>query len=145
MEPSTAQLVIRGVGLVSAMCALLGGILSVWTLVLVLRGKFDDVTTDDTSSFRKFFFLFFGISIAFNLLLGWIGARLLFGQPMPWWLFLAVFLLPVFHILVVGRLWRNPQLGLSVGAATGIGNAGLVVPFFCFLPIWGPVALWVAS
>lgn len=142
MEQNTALLLIRIVGVTSAICAALGIAVSTWATVSVVRGKFDEIA-EDIGGFRKFCYLFSGISIVFNIFLGLLAAQLLFSQPPSWWVFLAVFSLPILHMLNIGRLWRSANH--SVAAATGIGNAGLTFPFFCFLPIWGPIALWAAN
>lgn len=144
MEPASALLTVRIVGGTSAVCASLGVAATLSTVRNVLRGKADDLT-DDAPFFRQIFFLFSSINVAFNLLLGLIAGALLLGFPVSWWQFLAVFVPQVIYFFSVGVFWHHPRLGMSIGAASGCGNVGIVIPFLSLIPIWGPVALWLAA
>jgi hypothetical protein len=77
-------------------------------------------------------------------MLGLVAAALLLGYSVSPWQLVAVFLPQVFYIGLLGILWRHPRLGPSIAAATGLGNVGIGFSFICFLPIWGPIALWLA-
>jgi hypothetical protein len=143
MEPASALMTVRIVGGTAAVCAGLGAVATLATVSNVLRGKAGDIA-ESAPLFRKMFFLFSGISVAFNILLALIAAALLMGFPISWWQFAAVFLPQVLYIFSLGIFWRHPRLGMSIAAASGCGNVGLTVPFLCLLPIWGPIALWLA-
>jgi hypothetical protein len=145
MEPASALMTIRIVGGTAAVCA---GIGITTTFVIVsnfLRGKGGEITESAPPSFRQMFFLFSALSVVFNLLLGLTAAALLLGYPISAWQFFAVFMPPVLYIFLLGVLWRRPHVGPSIAAATGIGNVGITIPFLCLLPIWGPIALWLAT
>jgi len=145
MEPVTALMTVRIVGGTAIVCA---GVGIATTLVIVsnfLRGKGGEITDSVPPSFRQMFFLFSALSIAFNLLLGLTAAALLLGHPISAWQFFAVFMPQVLYIFLLGVLWRHPNVGPSIAAATGIGNVGITIPFLCLLPIWGPIALWLAA
>jgi len=143
MESASALMTVRIVGGTSAVCAGLGIIATLATVRNVMHRKADDLT-DTAPLFRQMFFLFSAINIAFNLALGLIAVALLLGFPISWWQFVAVFVPQVIYFVSLGVLWRHPRLGMSIGAATGCGNVGITFPFFCLLPIWGPIALWLA-
>ena len=144
MEPASALMTVRIVGGTSAVCAGLGIVATLTTVRNILRGKADDLT-DGAPLFRQVFFLFSSINVAFNLLLGSIAVALLLGFPISWWQFLAVFVLQIIYFLPLGILWRHPRLGMSIATASGCGNVGISFPFLCLVPIWGPVALWLAA
>lgn len=144
MEPASALMTVRIVGGTSAVCAGLGIVATLTTVRNILRGKADDLT-DSAPLFRQVFFLFSSINVAFNLLLGSIAVALLLGFPISWWQFLAVFVLQIIYFLPLGILWRHPRLGMSIATASGCGNVGISFPFLCLVPIWGPVALWLAA
>jgi len=144
MEPASALMTVRIVGGTSAVCAGLGIVATLTTVRNILRGKADDLT-GGAPLFRQVFFLFSSINVAFNLLLGSIAVALLLGFPISWWQFLAVFVLQIIYFLPLGILWRHPRLGMSIATASGCGNVGISFPFLCLVPIWGPVALWLAA
>ena len=143
MEPESALMTVRIVGGTSAICAGIGIVATLATVRNVLRGKADDLT-DTAPLFRQMFFFFSSINVAFNLLLGMVAGALLLGFTITWWQFVAVFVPQVIYVFSLGILWRHPRLGMSIAAATGLGNIGITFPFFCLLPVWGPIALWLA-
>lgn len=143
MEPATALLTVRIVGGVSAACAGLGIGATVVVVRNYLVGKGADIGAS-APYFRQAFFLFSALSMAFNLLLGFVAAALLVGYSVAAWQFAAVFVPQVVYIGLLGVLWRHPRLGSSIAAATGLGNLGIGFSFLCLLPLWGPIALWLA-
>jgi hypothetical protein len=56
----------------------------------------------------------------------------------------AVLLLEVAYFFAVGFLWTDPTIGMSVGAATGVANGGLMFQFLILMPLWAPLVLWWA-
>jgi hypothetical protein len=142
MEPSTIQLIHKVVGIGSIVGAGLGVCA---TLYAVMKCFQSSEPTDNEPEFRKFFFLFSSISFIYNLGLGSIGLALFFARPIAWWIFLIILLIPWVFASWLGQLWRNPDYGETLGAATGIGNIGMAIPSMLLLPIWGPMALWIAS
>lgn len=142
MEPETTLLIYELVGAGTAICAGLG-ILA--TLIAVFKCMRSNDKEDKEPEFRKFFFLFSGLSLFYNLILVALGALLIAARPISWWLFLIVLLFPWIYTGWLGKLWRNPSYGLALGTATGVGNVGMAMPSMFLLPIWGPLALWIAS
>ena len=145
MEPATALMTVRIVGGTAIVCAGIGIATTLFIVSNFLRGKGGEITDSAPLSFRQMFFLFSALSVAFNLLLGLTAAALLLGHSISAWQFLAVFMPQVLYIFLLGVLWRHPRVGPSIAAATGIGNIGITIPFLCLLPIWGPIALWLAA
>lgn len=142
MEPNTTQLIYKAVGIGSMVGAGLGIFATSYAVVKCFQSS---EPTDKEPEFRKFFFLFSSISFLYNLVLGSVGLALFFSHPIAWWSFLIILLIPWGFAGWLGKLWRNPAYGESLGAATGIGNVGMAIPSMLLLPIWGPIALWVAG
>lgn len=132
----------EGLGAGIAVCAALGIVATLQTVRNVFKSE-DDEVNEPTS--RRFFFLFSSLSLLYNALLLTIAAFVYIGRPISWWLFLGFLLLPWIYAGWLGRLWLHPRFGVALGAVTGIGNIGIVVPSFTLLPIWGPIALWLLA
>lgn len=140
MDPETIRFVYEVIGIGTAICAAFGVLATFATAVKFLRGKDNE---DEELGFRKYFTLFSSLSFLYNAGLIGVGVLLINARPVLWWLFLLYLLLPWLYVGCLGRLWRNPTYGLAMGAATGVGNVGMVVPSFLLLPLWSPLALWV--
>jgi hypothetical protein len=56
-----------------------------------------------------------------------------------------VLLFEVIYFLSVSLLWTRLTSGMSVAAATGVANGGLMVQFVILFPLWGPLVLWWAK
>ena len=42
-------------------------------------------------------------------------------------------------------MWLIPDIGMSIGAATGVANGGLVIQGITLFPLWGPLLVtWAA-
>ena len=62
------------------------------------------------------------------------------------WLFVVVIASEVVYFFAVAMMWLIPDIGMSVGAATGIANGGLAIQAFVLFPLWAPpVAIWASS
>jgi hypothetical protein len=62
--------------------------------------------------------------------------------------FLAVLIAEAAYILSIGLLWRlkDHDLAMSVAAATGVANGGLVAQAVSLFPIWAPlIVFWAHS
>lgn len=132
----------EGIGIGVAFCAAMGLLATLHTVWRVVES---DDGEDREHDSRRFFVLFSALSLLYNSLLMLIAAGVYIGRPIPWWLFLGFLLLPWIYTGWLGRLWLHPRFGMALGAATGIGNVGMVLPSFLLLPVWGPFALWMAA
>lgn len=56
-----------------------------------------------------------------------------------------VLVFEVGYFFAVGSMWREPTVGSSIAAATGIANGGLMVQFLILFPVWGPTAMWASG
>lgn len=60
------------------------------------------------------------------------------------YLYAGLLFVEVLYFFGVGTLWFSPKLGMSISAATGVANGGLMFQFMILLPLWGPAAVFVA-
>ncbi len=60
--------------------------------------------------------------------------------------FMGLLLFEVLYFFAVGVLWMLPEgVGMSIAAATGVANGGLVFQAFVLFPLWAPILLMVAG
>jgi len=59
--------------------------------------------------------------------------------------FTAVLIAEVVYFFSIGTLWLHPEFGMSIAAATGVANGGLMAQFIILLPLWAPIVLWVSK
>jgi len=52
-----------------------------------------------------------------------------------------VVLFEVMYFFFIAMLWIHPEFGLSIGAATGVANGGLMFQFLIGFPLWAPLAV----
>ncbi len=90
------------------------------------------------------FYVLSGICIALYLLLLASGVQLL-RDRLGWWRVLAaVCVLAIILWYSAGSMWRHPDWGLSIGAATGISMGGLMAQYIILFPVWAPFVLWLS-
>lgn len=52
-------------------------------------------------------------------------------------------LFEIVYFFSLGMLWLAPSMGMSVAAATGVANGGLMAQFLILFPLWAPLlAFW---
>ncbi len=117
--------------------------LGLWYNTIVLLTPF----APDPSApyFRHAFYSMAAICIACYVALLLIAVQLI--RLRTWW-FRALVSVVVFEvvyffgigILSFSAFWWSPELALSLGAALGVANGGLMFQFIILFPIWGP--LW---
>lgn len=58
-------------------------------------------------------------------------------------LFVGIMVFEVAYFFGIGALWTLPGLGMSIAAATGVANGGLMFQFMVLFPLWGSLlARW---
>jgi type IV secretory pathway VirB2 component (pilin) len=134
------------VGAVGTIAGLLGLCYNGMTLTVAFRGGFSDlVKQHGLSVFYPAFYTMSGICVGCYLLVLACGIALLRGR-LRWARFLTgVLLFEVIYFLSVSLLWTRLTSGMSVAAATGVANGGLMVQFVILFPLWGPLVLWWAK
>lgn len=146
MTQGAARVILRIVGGLSVLLAL-GGLLytTSTTYGFILSGAVDDVAAQhDTPYVRTAFYVMASICTAFYLALLLFGVRLLFLKTRLLWLFTTILIVEVLYFLSIGFFWPHPTYGLSIAAASGVANGGLVLQFFLLFPLWAPFAVYFA-
>ena len=142
---NTPRILVIVVGVVAALAALFGLYYNGMTIVIALRGGFSDLVAQKGLTF--FYLAFYVMSatcvICYFLLLV-LGIELL-RMRLRWsWLLIGVLLFEIVYFLSLGILWLLPSVGMSIAAATGVANGGLMAQFIILFPLWAPLVLWWA-
>jgi hypothetical protein len=60
--------------------------------------------------------------------------------------FLGVLIAEIAYVFSIGLLWRleNQDVAMSIGAATGVANGGLVAQAITLFPVWAPIIVFWA-
>lgn len=134
--------IVGGMTVVAMTVGLLFNASVLWT---VLSGGFDAFQSElDVPYFREAFFVMWTIGVACLVTLAVCGIDFLRSNLRWARLATMVFLFEIGYIFAIGSLWMLPDYGMSIAAATGVANTGLMVQFFILLPLWGPLMLWWA-
>lgn len=99
----------------------------------------------DTPYFERAYYTMASICLAFYVLLLYFGFQFWrLRTELRFW-FLGLLLAELVYFLVIGMLWRleDEKISLSVAAATGLANGGLVVQGMALFPVWATaIAFW---
>jgi hypothetical protein len=130
------------VGAISTIAGFLGLCYNGMTLTVALRGGFSDLIKEQSlTGFYPAFYTMSGICVVCYLLLLTCGIALLRAR-LRWSGFLTGLLLfEMIYFLSIALLWKRLPDSLSVTAATGVANGGLIVQFIILFPLWGPLVL----
>jgi hypothetical protein len=146
MQPRVARITLRIVGAVVLLCAAFGLFYNSVSFIAVASGAADTIDPESPMPyFRSAFYALSAICVICYLALVWCGIQFVRARPDLWALFSIVLVVEVLSYLTAGWLWRNPTLGVSVAAATGISQGGMMPQVFILLPLWGPIAVWFAK
>ncbi len=139
MIPKWARVVLRTVGVVNVALVLLGASF----LVDSVRFFLIKYTPDPSIPyFRPAFVSMTLVNIAFLAILLATAVQFIRTRISAINLYSLIVLAEFLYAVTTGILWRAQRgIGLSVGAATGVGNMGIAPFEFCFLvPFLYPVA-----
>ena len=145
MQPKTARIVLRTVGVLAIASAVFG----LWYNALTFSAIYTDQSFESalpapTPFFRQAFYVMSAICIASYLILAWCGVQFLRLSTAWWWVFGLVGIVELLLLPVLGRLWLDREWGMSIGAASGIAVGGLMPQLIVLFPLWGPIAVWLA-
>jgi hypothetical protein len=137
-----AKVSLIAVGVVSAALAMVG--LS-YNLTTLFTDFTDLVQTHGIPYFYPAFYAMSAICIACYLVLLTCGVQFIRLRPGLLKLFVGVVVFEVVYFFSIGILWVVPNIGTSIGAATGVANGGLMFQAVILFPLWAPVlARWAA-
>jgi hypothetical protein len=100
----------------------------------------------ETPYFREAYYPMFSICLAFYALLAFFGAQFLQLKTRLRFWFLGLLILELGYFFSVGFLWRlnDEKIALSIAAATGVANGGLVAQGITLFPIWAAIIVFWA-
>lgn len=139
-----ASWVLRAVGVMSLILGLVGLVYNAVTLSADYSSFLQDSKNEvDPKQFYTALYVMSGICVVFYIALFVMGTQLI-KKKSGWSMgLLGLIILEVFYYVTIGVMWRNPQYGMSVAAASGVSSGGLSFQVFTLFPVWGPlVALW---
>ncbi len=145
MQPRTARIVLRVVGVAAVLFAAFGFWYNAESFSAYRSGAFHDVPANvDVPYFDAAFLALSSVCVVCFITLAWCGVQFL-RLSLSWlWLFIAVASVELLFLLVVGGLWHHPLYGASIGAASGVSAGGLSPQLLILFPLWAPVAVWFA-
>lgn len=128
---------------IGVFAVVLGG-LGIWYNVTTLFADYSDLLDQKTPYFYHSFNLMSGICLLCYVGLIACGIQFVRGAVVPVSLFIGILVFESMYFVALGFVWAaltsHLSLGLSVGAATGVANEGLMFQFFILFPLWGSVA-----
>lgn len=85
------------------------------------------------------------ICVGCYVVLGICGLQFVRLRPRVINLFIGVLLFEVIYFFAISAMWMVSAIGMSIGAATGIANGGMMMQFVILFPVWAPIfAYWSA-
>ena len=88
--------------------------------------------------FRHAFYAMSAICVACHLILAYLGVQFLRVRTSLLRLFVGLMVFEVAYIFGHGALFYTiPKLGLSIAAASGVANGGLMFQLLTLFPLWG--------
>jgi len=134
------------VGIVCIVFALLGGWYNSTTLLGSLSGVFSDlVEQHDIPYFYVAFYTMSAMCLLCYAILLFCGVQFLRFRTGVFPLFVGVLLFEVAYFFSVALMWMMPHVGVSVAAATGVANGGLMFQAYVVFPLWAPFVSWWAK
>jgi hypothetical protein len=145
LPPHVARIALRTVGVVVLACAAFGLLYNGVSFYAVTTGALETVQNEKPMPYLyQAFYVLSAVCVACYIALAVCGVQFLRLSTSLIWLFVGVLAVEIIMWFATGRLWLHPNYGLSVAAATGISQGGLVPQFFILLPLWAPVLVWLA-
>jgi hypothetical protein len=145
MEDTTKipRTVAIGTGVLALSSAAYGLYLSLKSFIRAIGGGFTEFLQQyEVPYFYPAFYSMLSVTIVCCLVLAWCGLDQVRLRVAHLKLFIWLFVCEVMYFFFIGGfLWPLPDTGMSIGAASGVANNGLMPPFYILLPLWAPFAL----
>ena len=129
-----------------ATAALVVAIYGVYYTVSYLVTLYSAPPDGETPYFREAYYTMVTVCLIFYALLAFFGVQ--FWQlktRLRFW-FLSLLIVELIYIPLLGLLWRldDEKIAMSVAAATGVANGGLVAQVVTLFPIWAAIIVFWA-
>jgi|APTNR8051073442_1049403.scaffolds.fasta_scaffold01614_9 hypothetical protein len=140
----TAKIIFRVIGAIAILCAALGLYYSASSLATSFSGAFTAFESrHDTPYFYPAFYIMSAICIGCYALLIIFGVQFIRGRAFHVGWFTSLLTFEIVYFFSLAMLWLAPSIGMSVAAATGVANGGLMAQFLILFPLWAPpLAFW---
>jgi hypothetical protein len=138
----TAKGFMIAVGIASIAMAGIG----LWYNLMTLFTDFSDLVQEKgIVYFYPAFYTMSAICIACYVALLLCGVQFVQLRTSLLKLFVGVIIFEIVYFFSIGPMWLIPKIGMSIGAATGVANGGLMFQAFILFPLWAPfIAGWAA-
>jgi hypothetical protein len=136
--------------IVTGVIGILSAIFGLWynatTLMTASSGAFDKINLDQPIPFfYQAFYTMSAICVFFYVLLVFFSIQIIRTQKAYIWPLTILLVSEVIYFFALGTLWLHPKWGMSIGAATGVANGGLMIQFVILFPLWAPILLLVVN
>jgi hypothetical protein len=132
--------------LIIGVFAVVLGSLGVWFNFNTLFADYSVVVDEQTPYFHHAFYIMSAICLLCYLGLVACGVQFIRGSISMAGIFIGILAFEVSYFIALGLVWAvlsyYLSLGLSVGAASGVANGGLIYQFFILFPFWGAATAW---
>ena len=130
-----AKVILRVIGLITILLAGMG----LRYNSITLFADYSDAFTDrPIPYFYPAFYTMSAICIICYVALIIIGIQFIRLRTGLRRFFVGVLIFEFVYFFSIGFLWLPPNIGLSIGAATGIANGGLMLQALILFPLWAP-------
>jgi len=130
------------VGIVSIAVAAIG---LLYNMISLFTDFSDLVQEQGTVHFYPAFYTMSVICIACYIALLTCGVQFVRLRTNLLKLFVGVIIFEIVYFFSIGPMWLIPKIGMSVAAASGVANGGLMFQAFILFPLWAPfLAVWAA-
>src|SRR4051812_798297 len=99
----------------------------------------------DAPYFDTAFHIMTGVCITFYVLLFAVGVQFIRGKTGAWVILMFLLIAEFFYFVSIGAMWMSSEYGMSIAAATGVANGGMMIQVQWWYPIWAPVIALLAS
>ncbi len=138
-----SKIFVLATAIITILCCLFGLFYNSSSLISAFSGVFGN--KEDQPYFYAAFYSMSVICILFYICLIGFSIDLIRGHFRTIIPFTGVLIVEVIYFFSIGTLWLHPKFGMSIAAATGVANGGLMAQFTILLPLWAPIVLWVSK
>jgi len=145
MQTRTAQLILRGVGVLSLVAAAVGLLYNFETM-RTFQAPTSATHAAEFPQFRNVFLIMWSLCVLCYLTLAFCGIQFLRLKVSVWrWFAAAVAIeVTVSVVAVFGGSWFDLGITKSIAAAVPESSAGLTIQWLVLFPLWAPLAVWLA-
>jgi len=138
----TGKVVLIVIGIISIVL----GILGLWYNTKTFSASFSDLTEEhEIPYFYPAFYIMSTVCICCFLALIMSGIQFVRLKTNFLKIFIGILVFEVIYFFSIGLFWLIPNIGISIGAATGVANGGLTFQAVILFPLWAPFLARFAS